>query len=70
MVVQQVVTKKYVTVYAKFAMGPLTVGMQEAYQNGANGAEDNEADFWAVAYTAGDLSVSYSESQLNKPQYC
>ena len=53
-----------VTVYAKFAMGPLTVGMQEAYQNSANGGEDNEADFWAVAYTAGDLSVSYGESTL------
>ena len=33
-----------VTVYAKFAMGPLTVGYQEAYQNSANGGEDNEAE--------------------------
>ena len=52
------------TVYAKFAMGPLSVGYQEAYQNSANGGEDNEAEFMAVAYTAGDLSVSYGESSL------
>jgi len=53
-----------VTVYAKFAMGPLTVGYQEAYQNSANGGEDNEAEFMGIAYTAGDLSVSYGESSL------
>ena len=48
-----------VTAYAKFAMGPLTVGYQEAYQNAANGGEDNEAEFMAIAYTAGDVSVSW-----------
>ena len=53
-----------VTAYAKFAMGPLTVGYQEAYQNSANGGEDNEAEFMGVAYTSGDLSVSYGESSL------
>ncbi len=52
------------TAYVKFAMGPVTVGMQEAYQNSANGAQDNEASFWAVAYTAGDLSFSYGESTI------
>ena len=36
--------------------------MQEAYANAANGAADTEATFWAVAYTAGDFSVSYGES--------
>ena len=56
--------KKNATVYAKFAMGPLSVGYQEAYQNSANGAEDNSAEFMGIAYTAGDLSVSYGESQL------
>ena len=50
------------TAYIKYAMGPLSVGYQEAYQNTANGGEDLEADFWAIAYSAGDLSVSYGES--------
>ena len=50
------------TGYVKYAMGPLTVGYQESYQNSANGAEDNEGEAWGVAYTAGDISVSYGES--------
>ena len=50
------------TVYAKFAMGPVTIGTQESYQNSANGAEDKEGTMWGVAYTAGDISVSYGES--------
>jgi len=53
-----------VTVYAKFAMGPVTIGYQEAYQNAANGGEDNEAEFMAIAYTAGDVSVSWGESSI------
>jgi outer membrane protein OmpU len=56
--------EKNVTGYVKFAMGPITVGMQEAYQDTANGGQDNEADFWGVAYTAGNISVSYGESTL------
>jgi len=52
------------TVYVKYAMGPISVGYQEAYQNSANGGEDNEAEFMGIAYTAGDLSVSYGESSL------
>jgi len=52
------------TVYAKFSAGGISVGMQEAYQNSANSAEDNRATFWGVAYTAGDMSVSYGESTL------
>ena len=51
------------TVYIKYAMGPLSAGYQEGYQNSANGAEDLEAEFWSIAYTAGDLSVSYAESE-------
>ncbi len=51
-----------VTAYAKFSSGPFSIGMQEAYANAANGAADTEATFWAVAYTAGDFSVSYGES--------
>lgn len=53
-----------VTGYAKLAMGPITLGYQEAYQNTGNGAEDLEAEFMAIAYSAGDLSVSYGESSL------
>ena len=53
-----------VTAYAKFAMGPLTVGYQEAYQNSANGGQDNEAEFMGIAYTSGDVSVSYGESSI------
>ena len=53
-----------VTAYAKYSMGPVSVGIQEAYQNSGAGAADNEADFWAIAYTAGNVSVSYGESTL------
>ena len=50
------------TGYIKYAMGPLTVGYQESYQNTANGGEDKEGEMWGIAYTAGDVSVSYGES--------
>jgi len=52
------------TVYAKYSNGPLTVGYQESYQNVANGGEDKEGDMWGIAYTAGDISVSYGESSF------
>ena len=54
------------TGYIKYAMGPLSVGYQESYQNSRNGTgiegRDVEAELWAIAYTAGDMSVSYGES--------
>ena len=54
------------TGYIKYAMGPLSVGYQESYQNSRNGTgiegADTEAELWAIAYTAGDMSVSYGES--------
>ena len=50
------------TGYIKYAMGPLTVGYQESYQDTANGGEDKEGEMWGIAYTAGDISVSYGES--------
>ena len=56
--------EEQVTAYAKYAMGPVSVGYQEAYQNTANGGQDKSAQMWSVAYTAGDLSVSYAESSL------
>ena len=54
------------TAYIKYAMGPITAGYQESYQNSRNGSglagADVEAEMWALAYTAGDVSVSYGES--------
>jgi hypothetical protein len=54
------------TGYIKYAMGPLSVGYQESYNNARNGTgiegRDQEAELWAIAYTAGDMSVSYGES--------
>ena len=54
------------TGYIKYAYGPISVGYQEAYQDSRNGTStegaDNEAEFWAVAYTAGPMSFSYGES--------
>ncbi|MBD1141230.1 porin [Pelagibacterales bacterium SAG-MED39] len=54
------------TGYAKYAYGPITVGYQESYNNARNGVgtegRDQEAEMWAVAYSAGDMSFSYAES--------
>ena len=59
---------EYTTVYIKYATGPSSMAYQEAYQNSAHGTSvsgaDKEAEFWSIAYTAGDLSVSYGESSL------
>mgnify|MGYP001314078044 CR=1 FL=1 len=52
-----------VTGYAKYGMGPITVGIQESYQDTLDGGGDLEASMWGVAYTAGDLSVSYGETE-------
>ena len=51
------------TGYIKYAMGPLTVGYQESYQDTANGGEDKEGEMWGIAYTSGGVSVSYGESE-------
>ncbi len=48
------------TGYIKYANGPVTVGYQEFYYNAASGAADSEGDGYAIAYTAGDMSFSYS----------
>ncbi len=56
------------TAYVKYSNGPLTVAYQEAYNNvvNATGVEgaDQEAEFWGISYTAGDMSFSYGESTL------
>jgi outer membrane protein OmpU len=58
--------EEQVTAYAKYSMGPISVGYQEAFQNTENGGQDLASQMWSVAYTAGDLSVSYGESSLTK----
>jgi outer membrane protein OmpU len=56
------------TAYAKFSMGPLSVGVQEAWNNAMHSDSvrggDSSATFMGVAYTAGDVTVSYGESTL------
>ena len=53
------------TIYALYSNGPLSVGYQETYDN--NGAAaDIESDGYAIAYTAGDLSVSYASIEDSK----
>jgi outer membrane protein OmpU len=58
------------TIYALYSMGPVSVGYQETYVNSASNSglatlaaagADIEADMMAIAYTAGDISVSYAE---------
>tara|TARA_A100001015_G_scaffold305952_1_gene399455 strand:+ start:754 stop:1785 length:1032 start_codon:yes stop_codon:yes gene_type:complete len=55
------------TGYIKYAYGPISAGYQEAYADNRHGTgttgADNEAEFWGIAYTAGDISVSYAESE-------
>ena len=56
------------TGYIKFAAGPLSIGYQEAYNNNRHSTgvvgRDEEATFTGIAYTAGDVTVSYGESTL------
>ena len=63
-----------VTGFVKYAMGGLTVAYQEAYQNTFNEATtagaagegaDKEAVFMGVAYTMGDMTVSYATSEYD-----
>ena len=55
-----------VTGYVKFAAGGLTAAYQEGYTNNRNGTSvegaDVETTFMGIAYTAGDVTVSYGES--------
>jgi outer membrane protein OmpU len=52
------------TGYVKYAYGPISVGYQESYQNSINKGQDLEAEMMGIAYTAGDLTVSWSEQTL------
>ena len=56
------------TGYAKFATGGLTIAYQEAYQDSFTSSllmnPDIEAEFFGVAYTMGDMTVSYGDSEM------
>ena len=54
------------TVYALYAMGPLSIGYQETYVDSAHNnatveGADIEADMMGIALTQGDFSVSYAQ---------
>ena len=55
------------TIYAKYAYGGLTVSYQETAENpaedGTSASSDKESEILGIAYTAGDLTVSYGESE-------
>jgi len=53
-----------VTAYAKYTMGPISVGYQEAYQDTLDGGADLSGQMLGIAYTVGDLSISYGESTV------
>ena len=56
------------TAYIKYATGPFTMGYQAAIKNAAHGSiakgRDQEANMLAVAYTSGNTTVSYAESEI------
>jgi len=57
-----------VTGYIKYANGPVSVGYQQSEQNSRHGLSTEGADLTSnmasIAYTMGDLTVSYGESEL------
>jgi outer membrane protein OmpU len=53
-----------VTVYGKYAYGPVSLGYQESYQDTLDGGRDLEAEMYSVAYTSGDVSVSFGETEV------
>ena len=48
------------TGYAKYSNGGLTVGYQEFYYDAPSEGADTDGDGMAIAYTAGDVTISYS----------
>ena len=53
-----------VTAYVKYSMGPITAAYQESYPDTLDGGKDFEAEMYSVAYTAGDVSVSWGETEV------
>ena len=55
------------TAYIKYATGGISVAYQEAWANPAHGTitpgADKEAAYMGIAYTTGDLTLSYGESE-------
>jgi outer membrane protein OmpU len=49
------------TAYAKYSMGPITASYQETHINSASGGADIIGDIMGVSYTAGDITISYSQ---------
>ena len=59
------------TGYIKYAQGGLSLAYQEAYQDSSTGngtnaldAPDKEAEMMSIAYTMGDMTFSYAESEV------
>ena len=65
------------TGYVKYAMGGITVAYQESYLDAGTRApvvttvetvgasdKDQESSFFGIAYTSGDITVSYGESEV------
>jgi len=57
------------TGYLKFSQGGVTIAYQEAYRNASNetnitSVADTEATMSGIAYTTGDLTVSWGESTI------
>ena len=59
------------TGYIKYAQGGLSLAYQEAYQDSSTGnttaaldAPDKEAEMMSVAYTMGDMTFSYAQSEV------
>ncbi len=48
------------TGYLKYSNGPLTVGYQEFYYNAPSNNADSDGSGYAIAYSAGDMTFSYS----------
>jgi outer membrane protein OmpU len=59
--------QKNATGYVLFSSGPISVGYQESYEDTATGGTtnaegaDTEGEGYSIAYTAGDISVSYAK---------
>jgi outer membrane protein OmpU len=64
-VTSAIVGDQMTTVYALYANGPLSVGYQESYDSNGTAAAI-ESDGYGIAYTAGDLSVSYAKVEDSK----
>jgi len=51
------------TGYIKYSAGPIAAAYQQSYQDSVDGKADYEATMYSVAYTAGDVSISWGETE-------